>query len=712
MRRQFLTWLALLICAAYAVIGVLGYARASAQAMLRAEQLMVTRLHDLLELMQHAENSMQHMEEINNTAAIDRTRALAEILRLDPTALQDTERLQGLCNDLGAEQLAVTDDTGTVIAAVPEENVGYSLDSHEQSREFMDCIHVPGTEICQRMRPSGSTGQIIQYAGVPRTDAHGVVQLGFRAGHEQIVRSTAAFSRLAADFRLGETGRIIAFSSGEMLNDGEQVYPAAGLLSLPSEKMTEITSPGGEKMITYVVDRDGVRLIGMIPKQEIRQELHRTVLSQLLSNLTLFIVVFAALSYLLQRLVVRGIVTISNSLKCITEGNPDERVNVDWTPEFALLSNGINTMVDSLQAYSEQNRLSLERELELARTIQRTALPNKFPPFPHRHEFDLIASCVQARGVGGDFYDFRLTDEDHLSFLVADVSGQGVPAALFMMRSMSAIRGLARSGEPPLTVVSETNRQLCEGNSADMRVNLFYASLQISTGELSFVNTGPPQALLKRAGGEYEMIAMRSGVSLGVLPDASFTECRLQLEPGDRLFVYTSGVVQATDAENTPFGPARLQAALQHPAEELAEVPLNVRAELRSFIGETERRQDVTMLALEYRGRRRTHGSLSFPAGAPESADLLLAEKLESLLAAPVDIADLQSSVNVVAAALPADCEVTLTLRADETEAVVEIRYAISRFNPLISLPHLPVDRTDFRADADGSRLTLTKKLA
>ena len=712
MRRKFLIWLALLICAAYTVIGVLGYNRAAGQAWLKTEQVVKTRLHDLKELMRHADNSMQHVEDINNETAIERTRALAEIIRLAPDALQNQERLQGLCNDLGAEQIAIADDHGVVIAAVPAQNVGYDLGSHEQSREFLSCINSPGTEICQRARPNGAEGKHLQYAGVCRLDAPGVVQLGFRPHHEEEVRHTATFSQLASHFDLGKNGTIIAFRQGAVLNSEASTYPTTDLLALPLNQATDIRM-GDETYFAYAIEDHGNRIVGVLPMQEVYRDLNRTVLSQLLSNLTLFIVIFVALSYLLQRLVIQGIGQINRSLRKITGGNLNERVEVSYTPEFASLSSGINAMVDSLQSYGEQSRLAMERELELARNIQLTALPSKFPAFPNRNEFELYATCTQAKSVGGDFYDFFLTDEDHLSFLVADVSGQGVPAALFMMRSMSIIRGIARSGAEPLELVNETNKALCEGNSTNMRVNLFYASLEISTGKLRFVNAGPPQVLRQGENTAYELVSMRSGISLGVEPHAVHTQGEIQLAHGDRLFIYTDGVLKAIDKNHAPFGAARLQAALATRPAHVTDVARQVTNALRQYTEDTEQSQDVTMLALEYIGKQRIHGSICVQAGQPEGAKAMLNEKLESIFASPLDIADLQSSLSDILATMPPQTEVQIDLACDEDSAELVLAYPLPDFNPLSTLPQLPLDGAVFCPDSErGCTLTLNKSLA
>lgn len=709
MRRTFLIWLLAIICTAFGVTVLLSCLQFSRHAQERASQVMSTRLRDLQELIQQAEKGMKHVVEINDNSMLERARALAEIIRLDPSVLQHQERLQGLCNELGADQLAVSDKKGILIAAVPSELRGFNLAQHEQSHEFMKCLQEPGTELCQRPRNNAVQNLPLQYAGVSRRDAPGVVQLGFQAQHERKVRASSSVDHLANGFQNEKSGHIIAFRNGAILNEEFLPYPTTDLLSLPLDETSTITL-GDERYFAHAIEFDGYRLVNLMPVGEFFQM--RALKAVLLWYILLFVVLFAALSYLLQRLVIRGISRLNDALRVISRGDLEHRVEVTDTPEFSRLSSGINAMVDTIQAYGEQRQEAINRELELARAIQTTALPSKFPAYPHRPEFDLFATCMQAKVIGGDFYDFFLTDQDHLSLLVADVSASGIPAALFMMRSMSIIRGLARASSSPVDLVTQTNRALCDGNTADLRMALFYGSLEISSGKLSFVNAGPPQALLQHQEGEYELIAMSCGKVLGLQEDAAYTECHLTLHPEERLFLYTDGVTKAANMDNTPFGAVRLQEALQGSAATASDVIRLVRSSLRDFTQEAEQTRDITMLALIYRGKKKSRRERSFPAGNPEEARDVVEEALEEVLAAPVAIADIQASVAGILAELPPESPVTLRLSCDEEEAEITLSYPQPLFNPLISLPHLPLDGTSFRSDEEeGCTLTLVKQL-
>lgn len=710
MRRAFLTWLSILFCVAFALTGALAYHYAFKHEERNAVNVMSARLNDLMSLINHSVGIVRQVVALNDAATIERTRALAEIIRLNPGVLRNQEDLQGLCNDLGAVRLCVTNAKGVVVAAVPEDERGIDLHDDEQMTPFLEGLQKPGFELCLRPAARGAEPILKQYAGVHRVDAPGLVQLEFRSRHEQMVRSAGAFGKIVPGFKLGKGGHIVAFRGGEVLNKDEISGSPAALLDLPPETPVSITL-NDEEYLAYAVVSGEFRLVGLQNYREIELLAAGTVWSLILSNLGLFAVMFAAVAFLLQKIVVDGICRLNDTLGQIANGKLDQRVDDHSYPEFISLSTGINRMVDALRDYGAQERDRMRRELELARNIQAAALPNKFPAFPNHPEFDLYATCTQAMVVGGDFYDFFMPRENRLCFLVADVSAYGIPAALLMMRCMSVIRGLARSGASPVKLVTETNRSLCESNTLDIRVRLFYGSLDIKTGELHYVNAGPPQALLQHAGGEYEILPSDSGDALGYLPEAEYTECRTTLQVGDRIFLYTAGAVDALNAENTPFGEARLQESLQAEADTPRDVLQSVRSSLRRFMGNSEPKTDITMFCMEYMGAMHTRTACSTLAGETGGVADALSAPLESVFAAPLSISDILASVHSILAALPQDCHVEIALCCNAEEAEITLHYPLTHFNPLISLPHLPVDHVAYRTEHDGSVLTLTKHL-
>lgn len=709
MQRKFLSWLFVLICTAFTLAGVLSFLQFQRQSKARARDLMSNRLHDLMLLVRFTQDNMNHVAQINDASTLERTRAAAEIIRLNPAILSSPEELQGLCNELGAAQLCITDSEGIIVAGLPRSVIGFNLSEHEQSRPFMECIRTPGHELIQRPTNNVQSGQMLQYAGVSRPDQPGVIQLGFKPQHEQMVRASADFEKLAGKILGGDAGHIIAFRDGRLLNRGALNIPTSTLLAMPLNQVGEVTL-GGKDYATYAIEENGMRLVTLIPWREISKISYKSLRYLLWSNLALFAFMFIVVWLLLRIYVLRGLRRINRSLRRITEGYTQERVEEKSTPEFTRLSTGINTMVDAIQAYSEQKRERLQKELQLAGAIQSTVLPHTFPAFPERKEFDIYATCDQAHSVGGDFYDFFMPDEKHLCFLLGDVAATGIPAALYMMRAISITRELANDGLPPQILLTKANKTLC-AEGADMRLSLFYGRLNIITGDFRFVNAGTPQALLSHSGRGYEMLSMRSGAVVGAHAGATYTECRRTLKPGDRLFLYTHGVLAAADADHTPFGAARLQQALPTDAATIADVPRHVRAALRQYTGEMEQTNDITMLALEFRGKWSCYAHCDVTAETPEKLVDLLQQKLESVLAAPDSITELQFAVLDICKNLPSECTINSILRCNEQEARLTLSYNIPQYNPLILLPHLSLDRAEYSTADGASKLVLSKAL-
>ena len=253
------------------------------------------------------------------------------------------------------------------------------------------------------------------------------------------------------------------------------------------------------------------------------------------------------------------------------------------------------------QEAMEKERLLTE--LKMANRIQESMLPHQFPPFPNRAEFDIYASMNPARAVGGDFYDYFLIDDDHLCLVIADVSGKGIPAALFMMVSMVILQNNALMDESVSEIMSHTNEAICENNLEDMFVTAWLGILEISTGKITAVNAGHEYpAVMKN--GLFSLHKDKHSFVIGGMPDICYQEYTLQMERGDKLFLYTDGVPEATDAADCLFGTERMVEALNtDPAAPPEQILRNVKAAVDDFVKNAEQFDDLTMLCFEYRGQ-------------------------------------------------------------------------------------------------------------
>ena len=250
---------------------------------------------------------------------------------------------------------------------------------------------------------------------------------------------------------------------------------------------------------------------------------------------------------------------------------------------------------------AEKERIGAE--LELATKIQADMLPNIFPAFPSRPEFDIYASMTPAKEVGGDFYDFFLIDDDHLGMVMADVSGKGVPAALFMVIAKTLLKYRSQMGGSPAEILEIVNNQLCEGNDAELFVTVWLGILEISTGKVIEANAGHEHPALCRNGQKWELVIYDHSPALAVMEDMEFEEREFYLKPGDSLYVYTDGVAEATNAENELYGNDRMVDALnQTPDAKPKKILANVDTDVQKFVGEAPQFDDLTMLCLKYYG--------------------------------------------------------------------------------------------------------------
>ncbi|MBO7129081.1 MAG: SpoIIE family protein phosphatase [Prevotella sp.] len=243
---------------------------------------------------------------------------------------------------------------------------------------------------------------------------------------------------------------------------------------------------------------------------------------------------------------------------------------------------------------------SIKGDLAVAREIQQAILPRIFPPFPENtHQLDIAASMNAAKDVGGDFYDFFRIDDDHIGFVIADVSGKGVPAAIFMAVSRTLIRATGIRGAGAAECMTYSNNLLSKESVNSMFVTVFYGIYNIQTGEVTYANAGHNPPYLMKANGSVEQLPMSKDIVAGAIDGYQYTEEKLKMEHGDTLLLYTDGVTEATDADYGEYGEGRLEALLkQHTKDDCQQIIDKVKEDVKAFAGDVEQSDDITLLAL------------------------------------------------------------------------------------------------------------------
>ena len=279
---------------------------------------------------------------------------------------------------------------------------------------------------------------------------------------------------------------------------------------------------------------------------------------------------------------------------------------IDFQDLALTLTRSIQEARTKRQAASDHERLlALARELDVARRIQQSIVPTRFPPFPHRTDVAIHASMQPARSVGGDFYDYFFIDEHRLAFAIGDVTGKGVPAALFMAVSRTLLRSTAARGSSPGECLASVSASLCAEDVGGMFVTCFYGVLDTRTGRIEMCNAGHNPPYILRADGSLACTPQAGGFMLGMFADASYDSATVDLGPGDSLVLFTDGVTEAANPGDEQFEEERLEATLQRLAAAGGQVTAEqivagVMADVQQFASGAPQADDITMLVLTW----------------------------------------------------------------------------------------------------------------
>lgn len=517
--------------------------------------------------------------------------------------LLDKRPLTEICEELNLTEISIIDETGYIVESTNPVYVGFNMRSGSQSEEFL-CLLGDTDEYVQEYQ-NISINEDVQrkYAGVKIEN--GFVQVGYDAEHFQ-EDITNEVIKAASSRHVGTTGFVlVANVDGWIISKPNDV-----IINSLNEVAYNINVTDGEVYSRNVFGVDylavgqnveGFYILSVMPADEA----YHVRDSALYANIFMEVIVFAFLFILVYRLIKRIVVDkmdeVNISLGKITAGDLSEVVNVKNYKEFVKLSSGINSTVDSLKQYIDDVRKRIDAELEYAKNIQSSALPHIFPT---DHRFDLFALMEPAREVGGDFYDFSKSGSDYYNFLVADVSGKGIPGAMFMMRAKSVISSLTEVDYPVNEVFTKANETLCSGNDAEMFVTSWMAKVDLNTGIVTYANAGHNPPVLKHADGRCEYIKGKAGFVLGGMDGVNYQLQEIKLEKGDILFLYTDGVVEANNKDQELYGEDRLVKCLESVSSDVAMEILcgEVIGDVGRFVGENEQFDDITVLAFKYLG--------------------------------------------------------------------------------------------------------------
>lgn len=587
--HSFSTWLLAVVLVAFAVTTAFSWTVET--------QLSVTDAVALLKL--NIRDVKQDIMDASDDNLLRLTQKIAA--ELNERSMISTALLRWQLGQYDVAEINVIDAAGKIMVTTHDAFHHYDMADGEQSAAFLVLLDGETQHFVQNYQPTSYDKTLSRkYAGVV-LERGGFVQVAYDAQRfqrdidSQVIGATK-------NRHIGDSGFIIiADEQGVIVSDrhgsaGKTLAEIGLDLSAVQEGERFKRRVYGEESFCVYAASEGYAIIAVIPREEVLLSRDVSLYLTIFMEAVIFAALYVLIYHLIKTRIVDNIRRINGSLAEITGGDLDVVVDVRANEEFASLSDDINATVLTLKRYIAEAAARIDQELEFARVIQHSALPSTFPK---RDEIDLHARMFTAKEVGGDFYDFYWVDPTHLAFLVADVSGKGIPAAMFMMTAKTLMKGYAESGRPVEEVFMLTNEKLCENNDANMFVTAWMGIIDLQTGVVEYANAGHNPPLIRHQDGGFEYLRSRPGFVLAGMEGVCYRKNTVQLMPGATIFLYTDGVTEANDEAGCLYGEKHLEDLLnglgQTSAEELCE---NVKRDLDAFAGDAEQFDDITMLCL------------------------------------------------------------------------------------------------------------------
>lgn len=554
------------------------------------------------------EDVREDILDASNKNLLELTKKIAS--RLNSAEKADSALLNELGKEFDIAEINVIDSRGIITASTYENFLEYDMRGGSQSAEILVLLDGKTKEYVQNYQPTSSDPTISRkYAGIV-LNGGGFVQVAYDAERFQKDIDDVIVG-VTRNRHVGENGCIII--AGEDWNIVSDRHGNEGKnLDVSGVYIDRSTMPEGDLFNAVVYDDDaicsyivseGYYIVAVLPRTEAMFSRDISVYITVFMEFVVFGMLFIVVYFLIKKLVVDNMAKINRSLAKITSGNLDTVVDVRTNEEFASLSDDINSTVLTLKRYIAEAAARIDKELEFAKTIQHSAIPTVFPPYPGHSEFDIYAAMDTAKEVGGDFYDFYFVGENKLGFLIADVSGKGIPAAMFMMTAKTIIKGYAESGKSVDEVFTIANEKLCESNEAGMFVTAWFGMLDLLTGKVAFVNAGHNPPLVRHKDSTFDYLKSKPSFVIAGMEGMKYRRNEFFLSPGDEIYLYTDGVTEATDSENRLYGEERLVRFLNTlhglSGEEICHA---VKADVADFVGDAPQFDDITMLYLKYNG--------------------------------------------------------------------------------------------------------------
>ncbi len=531
--------------------------------------------------------------------------AKAESIKSEYIASQDKSMdfLRGLANRSAVKEINIVGLDGIIINSTDPKYIGYDMNTGEQSKEFME--HMSGGEYsyAQAYQSQSINSTASRKYGAVAIDDKSFLQIGYDAEEFQTDISSYV-GRMANNRHIGNNGFVVIFDRDMNIVSKNSVVPENinfNARDTQEGKIFCIDIDDIAYLAAYLYT-EGYYIFGAIPETEARFMRDVSVYLSVFMQILIFSALFGLVYFLIKKLIIDNLIEVNHALSKITDGNLDVTVNVRDNEEFASLSDDINSTVSTLKRYIAEASAKIDEELEFAKQIQHSALPSIFPPYPGRKDFDIYAQMNTAKEVGGDFYDFYMTGNSSIAFLIADVSGKGIPAAMFMMKAKTIIKDLAESGMDVDEIFTQANEKLCENNGAGMFVTAWMGIVDLKTGLMRIANAGHNPPLIRHSDGKFTYEKQRTGFILAGMDGVRYRKSQIQLLPGDIIHLYTDGATEAIDENEEFYGEDRLLELINSVDKDEISSDISclckyIKKDIDRFAGDAPQFDDITMLS-------------------------------------------------------------------------------------------------------------------
>ena len=579
---------------------------------------------------------------INDVEAAVREKSNRQLLEIAEQVKKEYEKdpavsLSDLTDKYGIKEINIVASNGIITNSTEADSINYDMNSKAQSKEFVDTLKVQDSFV-QDYSPRGKDESVWRKYAAVNFSGGGFIQVGYDA--EQFHKMLNEFVIDVTKNRHVGTSGFVAVLDEQLCMVIDNDYAGKHISSIgiiPPEEMAQgktatalynadvvdgISNLSAEYMYVFQFV-EGYCLLAAMPVAEAMFMRDASMLTSVFMQVIIFATLFVFIYLLIKRVIINNLKKINDTLAQITDGDLSVTVDVRSNAEFASLSDDINSTVATLKRYIAEAAARIDKELEYAKQIQLSALPTNFP---ENEEYSIYAEMIAAKEVGGDFYDFYKLNDTTVAFLAADVSGKGIPAAMFMMTAKTIIKDLAESGMAVNDIFTKANEKLCENNESGMFVTAWMGILDLTTGNMQFANAGHNPPLLKRADGSFEYLRTRAGFVLAGMEGVRYRVGEITLNEGDRLFLYTDGVTEATNVDNKLYGEDRLLTFVnQNASVEATELLPALKANIDEFVGEAPQFDDITMLMFDYKQKKGGEHmtNKSFPAKTESLDDVL-----------------------------------------------------------------------------------------